>query len=228
MTKTNLHPLTNALRTALAQAGDKEHAPQMQAYMKSEMPFKGVRGPVQKQIFQDVFKQYPLKSFDEYELIIRELWNASYREERYGALVLARRYKKFQIMGALPIYRMLIETGAWWDFVDLIASHLIVNLLKKYPSEMKNILHEWITDENLWIRRSAILSQLFFKKDTDAEMLLSFCSACIDENVFWIQKAIGWALRQYSKVESQIVRQYVEANRERLSKVSLREAVKYI
>ena len=223
-----LHPLTVAVRTAYAEAANPDDAPAMQAYMKSEMPFYGVKSPVQKQINSKLLKEFPITTLDEYSRIIRELWNASYREERYTAIAFARSHKKWCILEALPVYRMMIETGAWWDYVDTIAIHLIGDLLWKYPSDMKAELHRWIRDEHLWIRRSAVLAQNRYKDETDEGMLFDFCRLCMEEKTFWMRKAIGWALRDYSKTKPASVRQFVEENRERMSKVTLREAVKYI
>ena len=123
---------------------------------------------------------------------------------------------------------MMIETGAWWDYVDMIAAHLIGNLLANYPDVMKPEMRCWIEDDDLWIRRSAILSQLRFKRDTDGDMLFEFCSNCLSEESFWIRKAVGWALREYSKSEAESVRRFVTEHRHLMSRVTLKEAEKYI
>jgi 3-methyladenine DNA glycosylase AlkD len=225
---TKLHPLTKTVRTLYAESANPEDAIQMQKYMKSEMLFHGVKSPIQKQINQQAIKQFPIKSAEEYELVLRELWDASYREERYTAITYAKKYKKYQVMEMLPLYRMMIESGGWWDYVDAVAAHLIGNLLMKYPTVMKPEMYRWIEDDNLWIRRTAILSQLRFKADVDREMLFTFCQKCLHEETFWIRKAIGWALRDFSKVYPDSVRQFVEKHRDEMSRVSLKEAEKYI
>jgi len=223
-----VHPLTELIRQILANSANPENAAPMQAYMKSEMPFRGVKAGDRKAIFSHVIKKVPVKSLDEYERIIRELWYANYREERYMAVTLARRFKKFQVIEMLPLYKMMIQTGAWWDYVDELAAHLVGSLLRKYPDEIKPILKQWIEDEDVWIRRSAILAQLQFKGETDAKLLFEFCESRLDESVFWITKAIGWALRAYSKTEPFAVRSFVDHHRDRMSRVTLKEAVKYI
>jgi len=223
-----LHPLTKAIRIALSYAANPDDDLPMQAYMKSEIPFRGVKTPVRRQIFKRLFKEYPINSLEEYERVIRELWDASYREERYAAIAIALCFKEYIILESLPLYRMMIETGAWWDFVDEIAAHLIGTLLRKYPEVMKHMLRKWIKDEHIWIRRSAILAQIRFKEETDSEMLFTFCEACLDEKVFWIRKAIGWALRDYSKTNPDAVREFVKKYIDRMSGVTKREAVKYI
>ena len=224
----NTYPVVSELRSALKKAGNPDYAIQMQKYMKSEMPYHGVKSAGQKEIYRTIFKKYPPKDFQEYRQVIEELWDAEFREERYGAIRYAKQFSKFQTMQALPLYRMMIEAGAWWDYVDSIAIDLIGSLLSSFEEEMKEELRRWITDEHLWIRRAAILSQLRFKKDTDHEMFFEFCSTCIHEKTFWMRKAIGWALRDYSKHEPDRVREFIEKNRENMSGLTLREASKYI
>ncbi len=223
-----MHPLTHTIRENLQMAADPEYAPQMQAYMKSEMPYRGVKSAEQRQIYKAVFAEFPLKSFGEFSQVLTELWNAEYREERYAAITLALKYKKYQTMEALPIYRMMITTSAWWDLVDGVAADLIGVLLEKYPSEMKPEMERWILDEDQWIRRTAILSQLRFKGKTDKQMLFRFCESCLDEKSFWIRKAVGWALREYSKTDPDAVREFYQKNVERMSGVTRREVEKYI
>ncbi len=222
------HSITTRIRSLLKASANNENAVAMQKYMKSEMPFRGVKSASNKEIVRIAINENPITSFDQYNEVITELWKAEYREERYAAIALARRYERFQTLESLPIYRMMIETGAWWDYVDGIACNLIGNLLRKYPLQMKSILHEWIMDSDLWIRRSAILSQNRFKSETDHQMLFHFCKICLHEKSFWIRKAIGWALRDYSKSEPDRVRDFVQSNSNKMSGLSKREASKYI
>lgn len=223
------HPLPAAIRKGLHIARDPERAPQMQAYMKSEMPYLGVKAAIVKQVERTAWKDFPIKEIDDYEWVVRHLWeNARYREERYAAQDIAWRFKKYIVMEMLPLYQEMIITGAWWDHVDFIAADLIGELLRKYPDQMKPILKKWIRNDDLWIRRSAILSQLRFKEETDTEMLFAFCEAQLKDSTFWIRKAIGWALRQHSKTDPESVRQFIDRHGENMAGLTLREASKYI
>ncbi|MBT3233157.1 MAG: DNA alkylation repair protein [Calditrichaeota bacterium] len=223
-----MHQLTTLIRQTLESTGNEDNAVPMQAYMKSELPFRGVKAGERKKIFSQIIKQVPVSTQNEYKRIIRELWDADFREERYMAVTLARRYKKFQVLEMLSLYKMMIQTGAWWDYVDELAAHLIGSLLRRYPDEMKMTLRAWIKDDDVWLRRSAILAQLQFKSETDAKMLFEFCESRLHETGFWICKAIGWALRAYSKTEPYAVRRFVDQNKDRMSRVTFKEAVKYI
>lgn len=222
------HPLTSEIRSAYKAAANPHDAPDMQRYMKSDMPFYGIKTAVRRKIDKTVFNKYKIKDLVEYERVIRELWSGKYREERYTAIGFAIKYEKFHLMEAIPLYRMMIESGAWWDYVDSIAIYLVGALLRKFPSEMKGELEQWIEDDHLWIRRAAIIAQVSFRADTYHELLFRFCRICMHEKSFWIRKAIGWALRDYSKHEPERVRRFVDENRENLSGLSLKEASKYI
>ena len=222
------HPITSAYRQALAAAADPDKASGMQSYMKSTMPYRGVTAPVAREIQRNLFKQYPLNGLIELERVVRELWQADYREERYGAIALARRYQSLHTLELLPLFRMMIVSGAWWDYVDAIAAYLIGGLLKNHPVEMKMELKRWIRDEDLWIRRTAILSQLNFKESVDEKMLFDFCNRCLSEESFWIRKATGWALRQHARVAPDAVRAFIDQNSERMSNLTKREAAKHL
>lgn len=196
--------------------------------MKSEMPYHGIKSAELTKVKQKWFKEFPVRTFEEYIELIQGLWAADFREERYVAISLAYKYKQYQTVEALPVFQMMIQDGAWWDYVDSIAADLIGALLGKYPEEMRTVVYQWIEHDDLWLRRSAILAQLKFKANTDEAMLYEFCDRCMDEKIFWIRKAIGWALREYSKTNPDSVRTFVEKTRERMSGVTWREARKYI
>jgi 3-methyladenine DNA glycosylase AlkD len=166
-----------------------------------------------------------------WQATVLALWrSARFREERYAAIALTgeRAYDRFQTIATLPMYEELIVTGAWWDYVDVIAGKRIGALLARFPREMKPIVRAWSRSPDLWLRRTAVLSQLGFKDATDLRLLY----ACIEPNIgdrdFFIRKAIGWALRQYAWTDPKEVQRYVRANRDRLSGLSVREALKNI
>ncbi len=150
---------------------------------------------------------------------------------RYAAielLLFAKYRKKWLTPDTVPLVREMIETGPWWDFVDSLAINGMGHLLKHYPDRIMPLLKAWAHDENLWIRRTAILSQLKFKADTDEAFLFEAIEGSIADNDFFARKAIGWALREYSKTAPDAVVRYVEANRDRLSPLSKREGLKVL
>lgn len=223
--------LLTQLREAFQAVADPARAPQMQAYMKSEMPYWGVPSTPMRATCKKVFSSHPVESAEGWRQDILSLWRgAKYREERYAAIELCadKRARAFQTLEALPMYEEMITSGAWWDYVDTIASHQVGELVKKYPEKMKETMRQWSTCDNLWKRRTSILCQLTYKKETDLVLLVDCIKPSLSSKEFFLQKAIGWALRQYAWVDPKWVSRYVKDNEEKLSSLSKREALKNI
>jgi len=221
--------LVSTVRRELAARADPSKAPQMQAYLKTEMPCLGVTVPLQREIAAQAAAAFPLESFDDWRDTVLELRRGAEQREELGCagfLAGQRRYRAFQTLEALPVYEELIVQGAWWDLVDEIATHRLGPLLLAYPAEMRRKMLAWSRDESLWKRRSSIICQVTLKKKTDLELLY----ACIEPNLgdrdFFIRKAIGWALRSYVYTDPDEVVRYVHLNESRLSPLSRREALK--
>jgi 3-methyladenine DNA glycosylase AlkD len=221
--------LIRAARKALREAADPVKAPMMQAYMKSAMPYLGIQATPLRKIARVVFSAHRLESFPEWRGAVLEFWReARYREERYLAIELAGHsaYREFRTLDALPMYEEMITSGAWWDYVDSIASHRLGELLRLYPAQMQVVLRKWAKSDNMWKRRSAILAQLGFKADTDLALLYDCIRPSIQEKEFFLRKAIGWALRQYGWTDAKEVIRYVAEHEAQLSPLSKREALK--
>jgi 3-methyladenine DNA glycosylase AlkD len=203
----------------------------MQAYMKSAMPYHGVPTPLLRKICKTEFADLQFDSRSQWQALLLHLWrDARFREERYAALYLAgdRRAQAFQTLAAMPLYEEMIITGAWWDFVDDIASHRVGPILKDYPAPMHRTMLAWSKSGNLWKQRTAIICQLGFKSETDLELMYACIEPSLGSKEFFLQKAIGWALRQYAWIDAAQIRRYVRQNQDRLSALSRREALKNI
>ena len=225
------HRLTQRIRRDLAAAADPVKAPQMQAYMKSAMPYRGVSAPALKQLCRNTFKAYPLDTAAVWSGVVLELWReAKFREERYAAVLLtqARPYREFLTFSSVPMFEEMIVTGAWWDVVDTLAGDNLGAILRAEPRRMKSLMRRWARDADMWKRRSAILCQLKFKRDTDLRLLYDCIEPNLSHKDFFIRKAIGWALRQYAWTDPKEVKRYVKANKDRLSPLSVREALKNV
>ena len=207
---------------------NSKDAIQMQRYLKTTMPFYGVKSPILNTIVNDVNNLHLISNQEEYNSVIMDIWNLSHREEKYISIKLARKWKKYITLEALTVYEKMIREGQWWDFIDPISQGLIGILLMNNRFKMNKILDKWIKDENLWIRRSAILAHLKHKKNTDYKKLFEYCLKCAHEKEFFIQKAIGWVLREFSKTEPEIVYAFIQDNERVLSNLSKREGMKYI
>src|SRR5205814_423014 len=149
--------LVTAVRAGLAALADPAKAPEMQRYMKSEMPFRGVQRPERKELATRLFAEHPLPTVNTWQTTVLALWrDADYREERYLALDLSahRPYTRWQRPELLPVYEELIVTGAWWDFVDEVANRRIGPLVRAYPDELVPVMRAWSTDADRWKRRT--------------------------------------------------------------------------
>jgi 3-methyladenine DNA glycosylase AlkD len=219
---------TTFVTGSLEAEANPEKAVGMQAYMRTEMPFFGVQKPARVQIARRLIADFPPADRTEYEALVLGLWDLPHREEKYLALDVACRHRAYVDSASLPLYRRLILEGAWWDFVDDVATHLIRDLVLEQPEETWPEVETWIDSPDMWLRRSAIICQVGAKERTDSRRLFAFCEARLDEKEFFIRKAIGWALREYAKTDPEAVAGFVEAHRDRFSGLSFREATKHI
>lgn len=220
--------LARFIQSRLRPLADAKKAAEMAAYAKTEMPFYGVQQPQRVPVFREMMRRFAPTSRREYEARVRALWRLPHREEKYAALEYARQAKPFVTSKSIRLYEKLIREGAWWDFVDTVAIHLVGHALLEERAAVRPIMDRWIEDDDLWIRRSALISQIGHKARTDARRLFGYCLKRAHETEFFIRKAIGWALRDYSYAEPVAVRDFLLAHRDRLSGLSFREGAKQL
>ena len=222
-------PLVAAIRQGLAEHANPDKAEGMRAYMKSAMPYRGVQAPMVRSLVRDALKAHPIADKQTWTGVVLELWDhAEYREERYSALQVAgsRACQPFRTFDTLSMFEHMVTSGAWWDFVDDIASHRLRELLERFPDEMTPQMRAWSRDPDMWKRRSAILCQLGRKEQTDLPLLFDCIEPNLSDREFFIRKGIGWALRDLAYSNLGAVEEYVARNRERMSALSAREALK--
>jgi 3-methyladenine DNA glycosylase AlkD len=199
----------------------------MQAYMKASMPFLGVPAPEVRRAVRAALTEHSLDP-DEWREPVLALWReAAYREERYAALELARRFERNATPGDLALYEELVVTGSWWDTVDS-AAHLVGDLLRRFPEPTRTAMLAWAGDDDLWKRRVSIICQLGFRADTDLTLLYSCIEPSLGRSEFFLRKAIGWALRDLAWSSPAEVERYVRENVPRLAPLSVREATKHL
>jgi len=219
------------LRSEFKRVADPERAPAMQQYMKSSMPYHGVPATLLRQVCRQTFADLEFDDAQSWqESVLHIFRNARFREEWYAAIELCewKKAKTFQTLDALSMYEEMIVTAAWWDVVDALASHRVGALLRSYPAPMRKRMLEWSRSTDIWKRRTSIICQLGFKKDTDLSLLYACIEPSLDSREFFLRKAIGWALRQYAWVDPQEIRKYVRSHERVLSPLSKREALKNI
>ena len=205
--------------------GNEENAKAMKAYLKDQFEFLGIKSPERK----DLQKEF-LKSIDKNSEInkvwILQLWNYQYREFQYIAMDYLIKLKKNLKEEHMELIEVLIVTNSWWDTVDILASHMVGELCRMYPNLIEKYILKWAVSENVWLRRTAIIYQIKYKETVDTRMLEYAICENMSDNEFFIRKAIGWSLREYSKVNKSWVKEFISKNK--LSSLSAREASKYL
>jgi 3-methyladenine DNA glycosylase AlkD len=206
---------------------DPVRAVQMKKYMKDQFDFYGIGTPARRGMMSAHIKEFGLPDWSEIEEISRHLWEMKERECQSTLIDLLNRMKKKLGKDELPLMEYLITTKSWWDTVDGVAGWLVGDIMKKHPEQIRPVTNRWMDSGNIWLQRSCLLFQLKFKKGTDLELMFGFIEKLSNHQSFWIRKAIGWVLREYSKTDPQRVLRYVNAHPE-LSGLSKREALKFI
>lgn len=215
------------LRAALEQQADPDRAVEMRRYMRDRFPFLGVASPQRRRAQRDWMAGLRTAPIDDVIAAAQACWREPEREFQYAAADLLKRHAKRVEPRHLPVVRRLIEQGAWWDVVDVLAPHVVGSLVERHP-ELVAEMDRWVLDDDMWVVRSAILHQLTYGDRTDADRLFRYCEQQAGHPDFFVRKAIGWALRQYARVAPDAVRGWVADHEPELSKLSVREATKHL
>ena len=208
----------------LKAVANPDDAVAMKAYMKNKFEFLGVKTPARRKLTKAFFKQQTDSVID--WDFINEAWSNSYRELQYAALDYLETRKKLLTPSDLPRLKKLAQTKSWWDTVDFL-DRLVGTIIARFP-ETKEIILAWSRDEDIWLRRLAIDYQLLRKEETDTEFLEKILANNLGQTEFFINKAIGWALRDYSKTNPDWVRDFIERHRAEMAALSIREGSKYL
>lgn len=228
--------IAHALRTGLAAQADPARAPAMQAYMKSTMPFLGVDAPRRRRVVAEVLATTPIADAAVLREVVQLLWRpATHREQRYAALDLLRvkRHARWLDFGWLPLVHEMLISSRWWDHNDELSGHALGVLLQRDAAQMKPVLRRWAHDEDLWLRRAAMLAQRSLKAaDFDAVLLYDCILPSLPPHPqageFFIRKGMGWALRERSYDAPGEVQAFCHEYAGRLSPLTVREALKVI
>lgn len=218
---------TKELITSLEANSNPEFAAQMKTYLRDKFELYGIKTKLRR----DLLKKVVDKNKEELHIGIRsiskELFNSDYRELHHCGVELFEKFlrKTYQKEDIKQI-EFFIKTNSWWDTVDFIAKQILGTYLKQFPEETKVVISRFSTSENMWLNRSAILFQLGYKEQTDKALFYKLCLEHCHSEEFFIQKAIGWALREYGKTNPSSVLQFVTMND--LKPLSEREAIRNI
>lgn len=215
-----------SLEDLFSQSANPDNAFYMKKYMKDKFKYFGIQSKTRHEITKPFLKKDTLPTIENLDVLIRELWAKPQREFQYFGIELVEKYSKQLNKNNLPLIEFMVTNKSWWDTVDSIATRVAGDLFRNYPELIIPVTKKWMASDNLWLQRTSILFQLKYKSLTDIDLLFKFIKTLEGSKEFFINKAIGWALREYSKTDPQIVIKFV--NSHNLAPLSKREAVKVI
>lgn len=221
-----MHPYATSLKELFEKNADPSQAPAMKKYMRDQFEYLGIKTPRHRELMKEFLAEYGLPPINELDVIVRELWSLPEREFQYVGGGLVGRLEKQLPAGFIKTIEYLITTKSWWDTVDSIAGGVVGTHFKRYPAVKKKYLAKWRKSDNFWLRRTAILFQLNYKKETDFPLLCEIICENLDSKEFFINKAIGWSLRQYARIDPKAVKKFVKDTP--LHPLSRREAMKHL
>ncbi|MES2765314.1 MAG: DNA alkylation repair protein [Bacteroidota bacterium] len=221
-----MHQYLSPLVKSFKNYADPEAAVGMKKYMRNQFEYIGLKTPLRRELFKNFLKEAGLPPKSELNEIINDLWEQPEREFQYAALELCGCFKKQIEREDIEQFEQMITWKSWWDTVDGIAPNLVGELFKKYPDMIAPKTKEWRESDNMWLQRSSIIFQLKYGEKTDLDLLFVTILGFRDSKEFFIQKAMGWALRQYAWLHPEIIRDFVQKHT--LPPLTKREALKNI
>ena len=205
---------------------DDQNAEAMAKYMKNHFEFIGIKKPIRAELQKPFMAELMRCTWEEQLYFAKELWAMEHREYQYFSMELLFKVKKNWNESHLAFFEQMIIEKSWWDSVDTIATKLIGTYLSNKQGLAKQMMKSYSTDPNMWKRRTSIIFQLNYKTKTDLPLLFSNILNNLHDKQFFIQKAIGWALRQYTRTDANTVRTFVEKHK--VEGLAKREALRLI
>lgn len=221
-----VHEWNKQVIEALRPIAKPNIALQMKAYLRDQFECYGIQAGPRRLAVQPLFTTLQRPPVSEIPAVVHELWRQPERECQMVAIDLLIKVKDQLPPDTLSDIEQWITTKSWWDTVDMLATHIVGRLYQRHPIETKPVIQAWRKNENLWLRRTALLFQLKYKHRTDVELLFAIIRENRHDRDFFIQKAIGWVLREYSKTDPEAVVNFVDA--ESLDGLAKREALKWL
>lgn len=214
--------ITSSLRKLLLPLQNREIALWQTNYLRGQFPFLGIKTPVLRKVIEELKTIHPTK---DWRNEVQELWKEPEREFHHGAIFWAIAHRKKAEAEDLKLYEKMVLENSWWDTVDTISPHLMGAHFHRFPSLISRT-EEWLISDELWLKRAALIYPLYQRRAIDEERLFRYCKALSQERDFFIRKAIGWMLREYSKTNPAQVKKFLETTP--LSPLSKREGAKYL
>lgn len=225
--KPELLKVLEDLQISFRESADPRQAPAMEAYMKYHFPFLGLKKPERAACMKPVLSAAKHWTIDDVHAAVVWLWKQPEREFQYAAMNLLEVGKKNWTADSYGLMLAMIRVKSWWDTVDYVASNLVGTLLLRQPAAVRAAEARRLNASGfMWNSRTAIIFQLSYKEQTDTTLLSELILSHAATKEFFLQKGIGWALRQYARTDAAWVRAFVDGHT--LPKLSVREALKHL
>jgi 3-methyladenine DNA glycosylase AlkD len=221
-----MHAYTRDLKTLFVRHANPENAGPMKRYMRDQFDYLGLKGPCMVGLLREHIHAHGLPALTDLDAVLRELWALPQREFQYAATSLLGRLEMQLPAPFIRTLEYLIVTRSWWDTVDTISTGALGVHFMRYPKVRDRTLAKWRKARNFWLRRACILFQLNYKQQTDFPLMQEIIRENLGSKEFFINKAIGWALRQHTRVDPNGVRKFVAETP--LHPLSAREALKWL
>jgi 3-methyladenine DNA glycosylase AlkD len=219
-----MKPFVKSISEALRDLADADNAFWMCKYMRGKYPFLGVKKPEREEVFKALYKQYG--SAEDWYEVSTELFAMPEREFQYLAMEYVKKAKKLWDSRLPALFEEWVGEESWWDVVDFLAPQILGPYFLQFPAERDLWINRWMNSGNFWLQRFCLVFSLGYKGKTDTVLLAKTIQALSSSKEFFIQKAIGWALRQYARTDAEWVLDFVENNA--LAPLSKREALKHL
>jgi len=205
---------------------NEDRAAWSKAYMKNQFNFLGLQAAERRSITKTFLQENTITDLQTVETIVITLWQLDYREYQYAAVEILAFYKKQWTKETITLIEHCLTTKSWWDSVDHVIIECVGSYFKLFNHQTISITSKWNKSSNIWLQRASILFQKSYKKNTDTAILESYIVYLSGSKEFFVQKAIGWALREYARTNETWVKAFV--NKHTLNSLSKREALKRI
>lgn len=221
-----MHAYARELKTLFLRNANPQNAGPMRRYMRDQFDYVGIKGPRMTELLREHIARNGLPALADLDGVLRDLWALPQREFQYAATSLLGRLEKQLPATFVRTLEYLIINKSWWDTVDTVATGTLGVHFRRFPGVRARYLAKWRKSRNFWLRRACILFQLNYKQDTDFALMQDIILENLGSTEFFINKAIGWALRQYTRVDPRGVRRFVADTS--LHPLSAREALKWL
>lgn len=224
MALVDLEEYVSELDAQYSSEANQEIADQQKAYMKEKFEFFGIKTPTRRRLQKPFLEKDYLPDRDQLFQLIKLLWEKPQRDFQLFGLDLAEKYRRVFEEEDIRCFEFMVTNKSWWDIVDLTATHLVGTYMRRFPHARNEYVERWMDSGNIWLQRVCLLFQLKYKEQLDRDLLESLIIRLTGSQEFFINKAIGWVLREYGKTAPEWVLDFVNSNE--LHSLSKREAIR--